>query len=278
MKKRSAFFFVLLLVLTVSFLFAAPALAETSGAESEDGSDCGCSETGSSISASESSGWGAGYGTQTRGATDSGRQEDQAVQNDHNDSVNLIWVNLISISVAAAIVIMLIRYRKSTKKEQMADKTKDTKAGTVMPLERSNERKPDASDKTVLLLAEQLFMQLYDAQRTGDIKILKPNVGQELYQELERQQNANGAGAQTDLRTRAELRNLRIVRRLSENGTDMMIIRVQARLIDRSGQGGEEESKPELNQNAFLKTSYYTMERAEGEMKWKLTQIRRESI
>lgn len=278
MRKSRCFFLTLLLCLTASFLFSAQALAETNGAESDDGSDCGCSETGSSISASESSGWGAGYGTQTGGATDSGRQEDQAIQNDGNDSVNLIWVNLISISVAAAVVVMLIRYRKSTKTEQKADKGKDTKAGLDMSLDRSNEQKPEACDKTVLKLAEQLFIQLSVAQRTGDIKLLEPYVGHEFYQELERQQNANCAVAQAKTRTRAELRNLRIVRRVSENSTDKMIVRVQARLIDLSEQSDKGEDRPEINKDGFMNTSFYTMERAEGEMKWKLTKIRRESI
>ena len=121
MKKKRKILITVLFGLTVNFLIISNAFADAYDAGSDDGSDCGCSESGSSISASESSGWGTGYGTQTAGATDSVQQEAQAVQADSQDSVNLIWVNFISATVVAGIIVMLIRYRKSTKTEKKDD-------------------------------------------------------------------------------------------------------------------------------------------------------------
>lgn len=267
----------LLLVLTANLLLGAHALAETTGAESDDGSDCGCSESGASISTSGSSEWGAGYGTQNGGAGDSVQQADRAIQNDSNDGVNLIWVNLISIAVVAAIVVMLLRYRKSANPKQKAEKAKNARPELAISPDGSKERKPAASDKTVLKLAERLFMQMQEARLTGDIRLLEPHVGRELYQFLEREQNANGAGNRTKPQPCAEIRNLRIVRRETANGTDRLIVRIQERSIDRSEQGDKEEVGPGTNDAGRMKTSFYTMERAEGETIWKLTQIRRES-
>lgn len=278
MRKRKVFFFLALLVLMVSFVFSAHALAATNNTGADDGSDCGCSESGSSSSTSESSGWSAGYGTQTGVTNDNGGRNNQAIQNGNNQNANLIWVNLISIAVVAAIVIMLIRYRKSTKPEREADKTKNAEPGFVVSHDGVNERKPEASDNTVLQQTKRVFLQIQEAQRTGDINIVEPYVGQELYQMLERQQSAGGAGGRTESKTRVEIRDLRIVRRASENGTDKRIVRIQSRSADITEQSGKEEDKPVINGYGYMNTFYYTMERAEGETMWKLAQIRSESI
>ena len=124
MKKNRGFFLVLLFGLTASFLFNAQALAETNNSESNDGSDCGCSESGSSIYSNETSGLGTGYGSQTGSITERGLQDDPTIQIEGNESPSLIWVNLISIIVVLIIVVMLVRYRKSVKTEQDIKKKK----------------------------------------------------------------------------------------------------------------------------------------------------------
>ena len=116
MKKPGKRIFALLFILAAGILLiSSQALAEASDTGSEDGSDCGCSESGLSISANDLSGKGAGYGTRTGDAANGEQQEEQSIQKDGNDGLNLIWVNLISIAVVAGIVIMLIRYRRLTK-------------------------------------------------------------------------------------------------------------------------------------------------------------------
>ena len=139
MKKPGRRIFSLLVILAAGILLTSTqAFAEANDTGAEDGSDCGCSESGLGISANDLSGQGAGYGTRTGDAADGEQQEGQSIQNDGNDSINLIWVNLISIAVVAGIVVMLIRYRKSVKSEKKDEKDKEIKDGFVIRKDRSN--------------------------------------------------------------------------------------------------------------------------------------------
>lgn len=139
MKKPGKRIFSLLFILAAGILLISThAFAEANVTGSEDGSDCGCSESGLSISENDLSGQGAGYGTRTGDAADGEQQEEQAIQNDSGDGINLIWVNLISIAVVAGIVVMLIRYRKSMKSEKNDEKDKEIKDGFVIRNDRSN--------------------------------------------------------------------------------------------------------------------------------------------
>jgi len=277
MKKYRIICFTLLLILMANLTFGARALAETADSGSSDGSDCGCSDSGTGTYVGETSRRNAGYRTSADGIDESGQQEDQIYRAESDESTSLIWINLISFGVVAATFVMVVRYRKSNKKEQDADQDKGTPSGFGFLRDELNEWQSFFCEKTLINLTEQLFSQLQEALSAGNIKSLEPWLGRELYQRLDQQLRLNCTEERKKPTVSVEIRNARIVRYDNENRGDALNIRIQARLIKYAEPCTTGEVASERSNGDIFVVSVCTMERAKGETNWKLTQIRRES-
>lgn len=236
MKKTVLACICALLLLTALCLPGTRALAESSGAETSGDSDCGCSETGSGAYASETSGWSSGYGS-TDDETEPAQAEERLYDPQTDGGINLIGINVITLAVLGAIVVMLVKSRKA----KHSGETVAQNSG-------------EAGDAELAALAARLYAAVRRANSAAELEAHKDSIERAFYYRLVRRfetEPAEAGGARVDVET------AKVERRWFETGREAAYVNISARLEDGAAE-----------------TAVCRLVRAEGANEWKLSQIR----
>jgi hypothetical protein len=215
----------------------ARAFAESSGAETSGDSDCGCSETGSGAYASETSGWSSGYGS-TDDETEPAQAEERLYDPQTDGGINLIGINVITLAVLGAIVVMLVKNRKA---KHSGETTAQKSGGNL-------------GDAELAALAARLYAAVRRANSAAELEAHKDSIERVYYYRLVRRfetESAEAGGARVDVES------AQLERRWFETGREAAYVNISARLEDGA-----------------VETAVCKLVRAEGADEWKLSQIR----
>jgi len=272
MKLKRTLWLSLVLILTISMTFGMHASADYPHPLLYDDSDCGCSETGSGTSESGSAGRGA-YGDASQNvAADDAQPDGQAEQYQATESVNLIWLNLITLGVVSAIIVMLVHHRKA---QRSTNEGTDSPAASEASQNGHMRLSASYSEASIIQSAEEIFLQLSQALRNGVIRPLASSLGKELYQRLEQQLHSGGHADAILPSAVIALQSARVIRRASAGEEASALVQINAEVMENT-EFRNDGSAGTLSGNTKHAVAYLcTLAHTGDNTNWILTQVRR---